>query len=183
MNGDIFNLTYIFDFGSNSDCRLDIAPMYLDLLGTEDMTPEQIKQEFYKLACSYNITVGLRRTYITLSGLSENMPKALELFEKLLAEAKPNQETYNKLVERILKSRQDVKANQRVNFSRLTKYAMFGENNPAKNILSEQELKSADSKMFTAWSEIRSKSPIAFSSIDAVAPSVSLSCFVLIFTK
>lgn len=148
-SNNIFQLTYVFDFGSNMDCRLDLAADYIDLLGTADMTPEQIKQEFYKLACLYNISIGKKRSYITLSGLNENMPKALALLEKLMAEANPDAEAYAKLVERILKSREDSKANQRQNFSRLTQYAIYGENNPAKNILSENELKNAEPKVFT----------------------------------
>lgn len=148
-SNNIFKLTYVFDFGTNMDCRLGLMSDYLGLLGTEDMTSEQIKQEFYKLACSYNISIGKKRSYITLSGLNDNMSKALVLLENLIAGAKPDAEAYNKLVERILKSRADVKANQRQNFSRLTQYAMYGENNPAKNILSESELKTTEPKVFT----------------------------------
>lgn len=148
-SNDIFQLTYVFDRGSWDDKRLGTASGYLDLLGTDDMTPEQFKQEFYKLACTYRMSVGGQRSYIILSGLSENMPQALDLFEKLLSEAKPDSAAYQKYVDRILKSRQDSKANQRQNFSRLTQYAMYGENSPTKDIIGENELRQMNPKVLT----------------------------------
>lgn len=148
-SNDIFQLTYVFDYGKNHERDLDIAAEYLDLLGTEDMTPEQIKQEFYKLACSYRISVGNKRSYIILSGLSENMPQALALMEKLMSEAKPDTDAYAKYVDRVIKARIDRKSNQRQNFSRLTQYAMYGNENPSKYIASEAELKNANPQQYT----------------------------------
>lgn len=139
---DIFTLKYIFDFGTNEIKRLGTARSYLDYLGTSDMSATQIKQAFYDLACSYYISVGNNEVSIVLSGLSENMSKATELLEKVLTDAQPNEEAYKSLVADILKSRADSKANQQSNFSMLRQYALYGANNPSKNILSEKELKS-----------------------------------------
>ena len=139
---DIFTLKYIFDFGTNEIKRLGTARNYLDYLGTSEMSATQIKQAFYDLACSYYISVGNNEVSIVLSGLSENMSKATELLEKVLTDAQPNEEAYKSLVADILKSRADSKANQQSNFSMLRQYALYGANNPSKNILSEKELKS-----------------------------------------
>lgn len=139
---DIFTLKYIFDFGTNEIKRLGTARSYLDYLGTSEMSATQIKQAFYDLACSYYISVGNNEVSIVLSGLSENMSKATELLEKVLTDAQPNEEAYKSLVADILKSRADSKANQQSNFSMLRQYALYGANNPSKNILSEKELKS-----------------------------------------
>ena len=49
----------------------------LDYAGTADMTPAQIREEFYKLACSYSVSIGQKRSYIVLTGLSSNMVKAV----------------------------------------------------------------------------------------------------------
>lgn len=139
---DIFTLKYIFDFGTNEIKTLGTARSYLDYLGTSEMSATQIKQAFYDLACSYYISVGNNEVSIVLSGLSENMSKATELLEKVLTDAQPNEEAYKSLVADILKSRADSKANQQSNFSMLRQYALYGANNPSKNILSEKELKS-----------------------------------------
>ena len=138
---DLFSLKYIFDFGSNEMKSLSTARDYLDYLGTSDMTAAEINQAFYNLACSYRIAVSNMQVTISLEGLSENMDKAIELLEKVIADAQPNEAAYKNLVADILKSRVNSKANQNSNFSMLRQYGLYGDNNPSKNILSEKELK------------------------------------------
>ena len=138
---DIFSLQYIFDFGANEMKALSTARNYLDYLGTSDMTAAEIKQAFYNLACSYHISVGNSQVTISLNGLSENMDKAIELLEKVITDAQPNQAAYDNLVTDLLKSRANSKANQNSNFSLLRQYGLYGAHNPSKNILSEKELR------------------------------------------
>lgn len=99
------------------------------------MTPEEVKSEFYRLACSFFVSPGSKRTYVVLSGLNENMPAAMALFEKLLANAQVNKEAYANMANDILKSRKDAKLNQMQNFSRLVSYATYGPKSPATNLL------------------------------------------------
>lgn len=136
-----FSLYYYFPFGSDQDKMINMAAGYLEYLGTSKMTPEEIGQAFYKLACSFSVFASRDQTYITVSGLSENQEAALKLLEELLADCQPNEEALDNMVSDILKSRADAKANQRANFSALVDYATYGENSPGKNILSEAELK------------------------------------------
>ena len=137
---DIFQLIYLFDMGSNNDKALGTAAQYLEYLGTADMTPEEVKSEFYRLACSFFVSPGSKRTYVVLSGLNENMPAAMELFEKLMANAQVNKEAYDNMAKDVLKARKDAKLNQMQNFSRLVSYATYGPKSPATNLLSESEL-------------------------------------------
>ncbi|RGQ45588.1 insulinase family protein [Bacteroides thetaiotaomicron] len=139
---DLFQLIYVFDMGNNNDKALGTAFDYLEYLGTSDMTPEELKSEFYRLACTFYVSPGNERTYVVLSGLNENMPAAMQLFEKLLADAQVNKEAYNNLVGDILKARADAKLNQGQNFSRLMNYAMYGPKSPTTNLLTEAELAS-----------------------------------------
>ena len=139
---DLFQLIYVFDMGNNNDKALGTAFDYLEYLGTSDMTPEELKSEFYRLACTFYVSPGNERTYVVLSGLNENMPAAIQLFEKLLADAQVNKEAYDNLVGDILKARADAKLNQGQNFSRLMNYAMYGPKSPATNLLTEAELAS-----------------------------------------
>ncbi len=125
-SNDIFNLIFVYDFGIANDKELSMLGSYFPLLGTADMSAEQLAQKFYQLACSYNISVGANRSYVVISGLSENMPQALALVEDLMANAQPDQAVYDKTVERLIKSREDGKANQMTNFSNLRSYMVFG---------------------------------------------------------
>ena len=137
----LFTLAYYFNFGVQADNRYEFAAEYLDYLGTKSKTAEQIKQEFYKLACSYSISVDNENIAIVLSGLNENMPKAVALLEDLLKNAKADAEAWNSYVGLVAKVREDNKKNQRNNFSALRNYGLYGEYNPSLNTMSVDRLK------------------------------------------
>lgn len=140
-SNDLFTLTYIYEKGSGHDLAIDYASDLLSLAGTSDMTPEQISRAFYDLACSYRVNSNPRRTYITLSGLSENMEAAMALYEKLLDEATVSPEAYSAWVDRVQQSRDNNKTNQSANFSRLSNYAVYGPHNPANTLISTDSLR------------------------------------------
>ncbi len=123
---ELFELTYLFDMGNYNDRMLGIAANYLEYLGTSDMTPEQVKSEFFRMACSFSVRPGNERTCVNLSGLAEYMPQAVALFEKLMRDAQVNVPAYINGVSDILKSRMDSKANQAQNFSALRNYVKWG---------------------------------------------------------
>ena len=135
-----FALSFRYDFGEESDVRYNYAADYLDYLGTKKLTNEQIKQQFYKLACSYNISVAARSITVSLRGLSENMTEALRLLEDLMQNAQPDQEAYEQFCALTLKSRADSKLDQRSNFNRLVYYGMYGQYNIYRNILTDEQL-------------------------------------------
>ncbi len=141
---DLFTLVYMFDFGNTADLRYDLAFSYLDYLGTNTMTPQQFKQKLYKLACNVGYSVYDNKTYVSLSGLSENMPQAVALIEDLYKNAKVDPEAYSRLVDLILKARADAKSNQEQCFARLMEYGQFGPNNSYTNILSEEQLRNTN---------------------------------------
>ena len=143
-SNDLFQLLYLFDMGNNNDKALGIAFQYMSYLGTTDMTAEQIKSEFYRLACTFRVMPGNERTYVVLSGLNENLPEAMALFEKLMANAQVNKDTYKNLSADIIKARKDAKLNQAQNFNRLVNYGIWGAKSPATNLLSEAELLAMD---------------------------------------
>ena len=135
-----FQMTLRYDFGQESDVAYHYAADYLDYLGTDSLTAEQIKQQFYKLACSYNIQVGQRNTNVTLTGLGENMPQALALLNHLMQRAQVDSAAYQQFVALEAKSRADRKLDQGTNFSMLVQYGLYGPYNPARNDLSIVQL-------------------------------------------
>lgn len=143
----LFNLTFYYNFGSEADRAIDLAPGYLYYIGTDKKTSAQIKQEFYKLACDYSVNVGSNTISVNLSGLDENLPQALALWEDFIANAKGDKESYGKYVDLLLKSRDDAKKNQQANFAYLQTYGMYGPYNNMTNTLSEKELREADPQM------------------------------------
>ena len=65
-----FNLVYYFDFGYRADKTIDLAADLLSYLNTSKHTAEEIQQEFYKLACNFNLSVGAENISVSISGLS-----------------------------------------------------------------------------------------------------------------
>jgi predicted Zn-dependent peptidase len=138
---DLFTLSYYFPLGTDHDKMINLASNYLSYLGTSKLTPEQINQEFYKLACNFSVQAGREETQITLTGLKENQGKAIQLLEDLLTDAQVNTKAWENLIKDVLKSRADAKKSQQSNFNALTSYALYGGDSPVKNIVSEQEMK------------------------------------------
>ena len=100
-----------------------------------------MKQQFYKLACNFEISVGERNINITLNGLSENMGEAVALLENLLQNAKVDQEAYDQYVSLVDKGRADAKLDQRTCFDCLFNYGIYGSYNPQRNLLTTAQLR------------------------------------------
>lgn len=143
-SNDIFQVTYLFDYGTDQDPLLDVASDYFDFLGTPEKTAQQIQDELYSLACNFRLVIGGRRSYIVLSGLSENMPQAMALMEDLIANAVVDKDAYDALVERIAQSEDNDKKNQSHNFGRLNTYMMRGEHNSATDAPHSKDLRELD---------------------------------------
>ncbi len=136
-----FILAFRYDFGKETNLKYGYAAEYLDYLGTDKLTNEQIKQQFYKLACDYHIMAGDRNINITLSGLSENMPEALALLEDLIQNAKVDEEAWMMYVQMEMQARVNAKTNQRSNFNALVQYGLYGPYNSIRNILPIDQLR------------------------------------------
>ena len=147
-----FNLVYRFDFGERAGQlgkTLDLAADVLDYLGTSKHTPEQLQEEFYKLACNYNVSVGAENINISVSGLSENMQAAMNLVEEIVNDAQPNDQALQMLVARILKGRENAKHNQQSCFRALGNYGIYGEDSPTLDQLSADQLKAMKCSQLT----------------------------------
>ena len=144
MTNDVFSLMYVFEMGTNNDKAMGTAFEYMKYLGTSKKSLKEINEEFYRLACYFNVFPGADRTYVMLEGLKENMPKAMALFEEILADAQVDKDTYANLADDILKKRTDAKLNQGQNFNKLIQYAIWGPQSPATHVLSTAELQQMD---------------------------------------
>ncbi|MBW3519895.1 pitrilysin family protein [Flavobacterium sp. NKUCC04_CG] len=138
---DLSTVMYITEVGSNHDNKLALAINYLDFLGTSKYSPEDIKKEFYKLGVDYGVSAGEDRTYVYVSGLQENIPAGIKLFEHLLTDAKADQQAYDNYVDQILKERSDAKASKAGIQRALNSYVMYGAESKFRDILSESTLK------------------------------------------
>lgn len=144
-----FSLIYYFEFGFLADKRYNTAEDYYGLLGTNKKTVEQIKRDFYDIACSFSITVGERTSSISLSGLQENMPKAVAMLDNVLQNLKPDATLYNKYVEQVMKSRMENRTNQDKCYAALVMYGKYGAKNPITDQPTMAEYLNTNPKVYT----------------------------------
>ena len=142
-----FSLYYYFEMGTSANRELAIALDYLKYLGTSKYTPKQIQEEFYKMGCSFNVYNAEQEIWVSLNGLSEYMPSAMNLFEQLLADAQPNVLALQNLIADIKKRREDDKLSKQVIlWQAMQNYGMYGEKSPFTNVLSSKELDALQAK-------------------------------------
>jgi zinc protease len=142
---ETFSLNYILNMGSYSDKEMALAVEYLEYLGTDKYSANELQLELFKLGLSYSVSTGSERAYVTLSGLDESLEEGIKLFEHILANVKPNQEAFENGIADKLKDRADTKLNKgAILYGGLMNHGMYGEDSPIKNILSATELKALD---------------------------------------
>ena len=123
---DIATLRVIINRGTAEVPALGMACTYLDYLGTDTMSAEDIKAKMYDLACSYSVSSGAYRTTVSISGLSENIAEAAGIIEDLISNAKPDEQALEMLKANIIKNRDDNKKSQSSCYSALRRYIEFG---------------------------------------------------------
>jgi len=139
---DLFTLFYLSDVGSNHDPKINLAVEYLEYLGTDQLSAEDVKKEFYRLGTNFGVFAAEDQTYVYLTGLSEHMNKSIQLFENLLDNAKPNDEALKKMIDGIFKKREDIKKDKdAILFQGLINYGLYGARSPFTNVLSNKELR------------------------------------------
>lgn len=140
-----FSLNYIFDMGTDNIRDIGLAVSYLEYLGTDKYSAEQLKIEFYKLGLSFGVSTARDRVYVSLSGVEENLEQGVKLFEHVLANVKSNREVYEGLVMDIEQGRINAKKRKgNILNSGLVNYAKYGKENPYNNVMSSEELKKED---------------------------------------
>ncbi|PCH76824.1 MAG: peptidase M16 [Flavobacteriaceae bacterium] len=179
-NNDLFDLNIIFDMGKDNIKQLELAVGYLDYVGTNDMSVEALKKEFYKLGINYGVRTGSDQSMVYLSGLKENLKPGLALLENLWNNAVADQESYDKYVAKILKGRSNAKSQKgNILFNGLLNYGIYGENSELRNIYNAADLKAMDPvKLIALVKDLKNyKQRIFYYGKDVAAATASIEEF------
>ena len=133
-------MVYRYNYGRLYDKRAGITNDFLDQLESENRTLSQISREMYDLACDYTISFGDKYANVYISGLSENMEKAMAIVEDILNNPKISEESVHNSIADVLKSRNDAKSRQQVIFQRMLSYASYGKDNVRKLFVTNEEV-------------------------------------------
>ncbi|MDO4224473.1 MAG: insulinase family protein [Bergeyella zoohelcum] len=139
-DNQIYRLRYQYKIGHLNDLKQSIAAQYLQFLGTDKKSAEDISKEFYKIASSFRVSTDEEYTTVTIEGLQENFEKAVKLYEDLVLNVKADEQALNSLKARLNKARKDAKANKNAILQGLTNYAIYGAKNKFNNTLTDAEL-------------------------------------------
>lgn len=142
---DIAQAHFVFPFGSDNDKELGLATQVLQYLGTDKLSAEDLKKEFFKLGISNDFRTSNDQLRISLSGLEENMPKAIELLKNWMQNAKPDQKVYAENVKTILEGREVAKKDKGRIMAALSNYAKYGKVSRFTDVLSKGELEAINS--------------------------------------
>lgn len=136
----IFTQYYYLDAGSLHNRLFPIAMDYLQYLGTDKYSADEISKKFYTLACDFGVNANQEESYVYLNALQDNYKASVELFEHLLKNCKANPEALQEMIAGEKKKRSDSKLNKNYIRSGLRYYAQYGARNPFNNELSNAEL-------------------------------------------
>ncbi len=141
---DIANLQFRYDLGLLDDASLSTALEYLDYLGTPAASAGKRALELYELACSFGAVADDNTLTIRVSGLSENIPAALDIVEDLLSNATADEAVLENLKADEFQSRSDTKLSQRACNSALRDYVVYGPDYIRRTTLSNAALSSLE---------------------------------------
>ena len=147
---DITYVTYSYNKGVTQDPALNLAFSYLSYLGTPTRTAEEIAQQMYQLACGFNMGSGSSTTSISVNGLAENIPQAMEIVEDLAYNAIPDEAILANLKADMFKSRKDAKLSQGSCFSALQSYILYGPEYIKQVTMSNQQIQALTSEELLA---------------------------------
>lgn len=149
-DNELFQLYYVLDMGSRHDRMLAHAINYLDYLGTDKYTPEEIKKELFRYGLYTGVSAGADRSYIYVLGLDESFEKGLEMLEHLTHHAKADPQIWQNYVSDIAQRRADAKLDKnKILGTYLWNYAKYGPENPSKDQVPVDELMATGPALLT----------------------------------
>ncbi|QWT87967.1 insulinase family protein [Chryseobacterium sp. PCH239] len=146
---DIAQLHFIFPLGSDHDRDLGISTQLLQYLGTDTLSPEDLKKEFFKIGISNDFKTTNNQLTISLSGLEENIEKGIALLQHWMRNVQPDQEIYNQFVGTVLENRQAMKKDKNRIITALNNYTKLGSNSRFTDVISKEELENCSAEVFT----------------------------------
>ena len=121
----------------------------MQYLGTDTLSPEDLKKEFFKIGISNDFKTTNNQLIISLSGLEENIEKGIALLQHWMHDVQPDQEIYNQFVGTVLENREAIKKDKNRIITALNNYTKLGSNSRFTDVISKEELENSNSEVFT----------------------------------
>ena len=123
---DLFAMEVRMEIGNDHQPMLTLAKRMLDRAGAEQLSSEQLKIEWYKLATEFGFGVGEHFSTFSINGLDENLEESLELARKHLLSPSINENTWSETKSIILSERDDEQKEPRALSNALAHFHRYG---------------------------------------------------------
>ncbi|MCI5055763.1 MAG: insulinase family protein, partial [Flavobacteriales bacterium] len=148
---DLFELSYLMDYGTDNNKLLGLALSYLPYLGTSKYSNEELQKEWFKNGLSFSASSSRDKVYVSLSGIKGSFEEGLQLLEHVMEDIVKNDTALIELKNDIIKRRANAKLNKgQILFSGLLSFAKYGEKSPFTNSLDLEELMAVQSDTLIA---------------------------------
>jgi predicted Zn-dependent peptidase len=137
---DLFKVFIELDDDLKINPKVKMAMKYLDYLGTDEYSNEELRTKMYALGVNFNTRSSSRKVYLQLSGLEESFIEGLELMEHVIRNVQPDEEALANLKSDIQQEREDIKKEKGKIMQGISNYAKYGEDNRFNLQLSTEEL-------------------------------------------
>jgi predicted Zn-dependent peptidase len=177
---DLFQLSFSIETGSDDDPRLQLATALLEFGGAGDMDAAAFKRKLYSLGTTISAGSGRQESSITMTGVDANFEASLDLLRAHFATPTgASQADLDKLVERIVSSREKQKIDARAMNGALASYAQRGEDSDFLRSPKNEELRAMKAEDLLAgardlWRFKRTALYVGVRSADDVAKLVDL---------
>jgi predicted Zn-dependent peptidase len=146
----IFRLDFVFPVGRTTDKRIALLESYIPFLHAAELDYTELQRAFYQQGVHLQVQSNEEQLFITLSGLSESFETSVALLRKLLFQHRPNLEALPKLIDDILRKRENAKTNKQTILTKaLPAYARFGPVSPFTDKLQKEELQKITAEELT----------------------------------
>jgi len=139
---DIFSLDIKFGAGSKEIPAIGLATSLMNSAGIMALyEPQELKEEFSKLGCSYAFYNDDSYTYVSLQGKEENFEEACKLLARLYLMPALDEKQFDRVLSGAISNRYTEKKTKDAQFSALINYTRYGENSPQLQRMSTAEIK------------------------------------------
>lgn len=144
---DLFDLNLSFGVGSYEMPVLDQVAEYMNLIGTDSLTLQELSAELQKLGASFQVYASRDNFNIRITGLDMHLEKILGLVAELIYHPKADPGKISNLVETASATEKMEQEEPELLGYALYMYATFGDRSPFLNRLSLKEVKSLETEV------------------------------------
>lgn len=94
---DVFTLQLIYHKGKVADPRLGVLASYIDALGTDSLTSQQLRRALQNVGSTLSFSAGNNSFTISMQGFERNLEPSLRLLGHFLSSVKPDKKQMSEL--------------------------------------------------------------------------------------